>query len=118
MAKKNCLSRLDQRRLEDFILENRSRIESGELTKDDVARIATKALEIIVTVGNVAGAAKGIEVMFGAAQGKRRGSSQALAARVRLLERVVARILGELGSTVPPELAELVARHKEEDNHA
>jgi len=113
---KNCLTHKEARQVEDCVLEEAERIQSGAWTQTTFAEHLTNRMKRLVTKGNVQAAARAMEVYFirgGAAPGH---SLKEMRCLIQLLAREVANIRGELGLVVNPTLQELALEYEENNN--
>jgi len=114
---KNTLTRKEARQVEDYVLEEAERIQSGAWTQTTFAEHLTNRMKRPVTKGNVQAASRAMEVYFirggGAAPGH---SLKEMRCLIQLLAREVANIRGELGLVVNPTLQALAEEYEENNN--
>lgn len=108
-TKTNKLNRTEQRRLEDHVLAKKEAIEKGEYTPESFCvYYQSKVPNCVVTVGNVAGAAKVMKVAFVKRQRvSGMQNMKQLRATVKLLARELSHLQNEMGVHVSVELKAL-----------
>lgn len=104
----NKLDRKEQMVLEDMLNEHASEVKAGKWTKETFAAYASKKMGRPVTVGNVQGACKAMDVAF--PMGKNSAalrSTHQLRKAVCVLSGEIARLCGELGVTCSQEVLDI-----------
>lgn len=104
------LERKELRKLEDLLEEHATEVKAGKWTKETFAAYASKKMGRPVTVGNVQGACKAMDVHFpfGNNSAALRSTHQLRKAVVILAEELV-RLCGELGVTASQSVHDLTS---------
>ena len=114
---KNMLDRKELRKLEDMVTEHATEIKAGKWTRETFAAYASKKMGRPVTVGNVNGACKTMDVAFPYGNNSAAlRSTHNLRKAVVLLSGELVRLCGELGVVCSEEVQEMAkASDSEQD---
>lgn len=108
----NRLDRKKTRQLEDWLIANWADIKSRPMTIIELARRATRQLEMSVSDGNITGCLRALELEW-PHNNRRSGRSyiEASQAKAVVVARCLIALLDELGSDVPSELLRCADPH-------
>lgn len=109
----NTLSRAEARKLEDFISAHKAEIEKHNWTMVQFADFAAGKLGRPIKATNVKSACKALEMPWPNMHGGQYIKAKAFGAAFPTAVQLLVQIAGELGTPIPPILAEIAERNKD-----